>query len=301
MAMRRYLDRPARVLPLAMALTAAGVVLLRRHRAVARLELEVVLAIVGAGLLGLLARVLELRGHRRSALGLRGGVSVAALLLFGSSELPAHHWLDALGILMCSGPLFVALYAVNCTRGTAAFAVGASLAAAISWYAPPTPTLAMLAFLFGRDAVGVGETASRRLALSLVGAGALAVVLTTAIGFEIIASAHDAFRADTRMSGSYVDGPLTFFPRLALEITLLAATLAHARGRAWGVLAFVALTPSLVVLTWGRLPGLWSGCMGWSHPLENLVIEQLGGFEIALALIVAPWLGPFVRALRSAR
>lgn len=288
--------RLTRFLPVALA--AAGLVWLLDAAPWRHIE-PGVYALGGGVSLGLASMLLRKRGRPRAASALGFAVVVAAFALAAFALDPSWSWLDLTGQLVASAtPLAVASYALIRTRDTAAFAAGAALVALTSWYLLPGPALLVLGFVLGRDAISDGPP---RHALSLAGGGVIAMLLVTAIAFDLVAFLGDTYHPDTYMYYARVDGPLTFAPRLAVEGALLLACLAHARGRSWGVLGLMGLTPVLLaLLDTTRLPIMRGGCMSWGHPLDGSGIE-LDAFQIALALAVVPWIGPVVRALRPPR
>ncbi len=297
--MRLHVDRPARLLSVILLLPAVVGFALIDEMSWRAIGANTALSVIGIGLLGLLARWLGRRGHVRSERWLQALVIVGALACLGHHHGLPRRWPEVLAILVGATPLVVAAIVVSRTRGTAAFAMGATiLMAGGSWYVHPVPALMLFAFLLGRDALRSDQPTTLRQGLSLIGAGAFAVFLGNAVAFDVWVLTLDTFRPEVIMSWGETDRTLTFVPRVALECALLAACLAHTRGRTWGVLTIVAGIPLLSACTWADLPAVGGVCFAWGHPLEE-AFGQLGLLEVAFGLTVFPWLGPLTRALRS--
>ena len=207
------------------------------------------------------------------------------------------HWLAASShALWCATPLMLALRARAAPIG---FAVGVLAAIATTHTCEPFASTLVLGFVVGRGLCG--DSDDLRTAVSMVGAGALAMLVANALVFDVTTIVGAHHRVESVFFRAHIDGPETYVPRLLLELGVLVAALAVARHRVWGILLVLALVPTL---SWWCgldyfLPSTESGCTIFVHPFDPHVRGNLK-LELGL-LVVLPWLLPLLRALRGTR
>lgn len=264
---------------------------------------DVLLPLAGCGLLGIVSGRVHARGSLRASHAV-ALVAAAVALVLALGELDGRSgWMDLLSqTFILTSSMGVPVYVLLRARHAASFAVGAGLVTLASWYACwPVPILLVMAVLIARGTFG-SETTSLREALSTLGAGALAMTVVEAVNFDVFALVRDMVHDDQLLGWAHVDALHSFIPRVALEVLLLVACLAHVRGRAWGIVVLAVATPLLMVMTTTtNLPTMGGGCSGWGHPLEGPGMQPIGMFEAAFALTLLPWAGPVWRALRPTR
>ena len=252
-----------------------------------------------AGLaLGFSARI----GRARASTLVQGAVTGAvAVVVCVEPALASVNVLDepllprAHAVLIIHQASFVplALLALGLRPQAVTFAYGAT-ALGLLFHQPGA--LAALVFLMARDTGEWAPGFSLRQALSLLGSGVLAHIFMASLSFDGMTHAARSLPlgpADTR----YVDAPTFLVLRVSLELFFLLATLAHARGRTWGVLALLLLAPWVPVATYFyELPWVTSGCMHLPHPLDYATL-----YCCAWAVAVVPWIFPVARAMKGAR
>ena len=149
-------------------------------------------------------------------------------------------------------------------------------------------------FLLARD-VGPAPSTPKRAHLTLAVMGTLAVYFGQLVAMDF----NFAYLAiQPQMHWARCDGPLTFIPRVALEMSIVAAAGAHIAGRTWSVALLALAMPLLLVLAnHTELPMRSSGgCVTYVHDLHG----DNRFFVVLTALVIAPWLVPMVRAMRPA-
>lgn len=294
--------RTRRLLSLGLLVGAVAVLVLStRSLHWTRIEPMVAPVFAGAFLIGALAAWLRRRGHARLPAALTVACAIAAVgyAVLRHTEYPPTNGLGILLLAVFELPLLVAVAACTARPRGLGFGVGAAVIAASSWYVDSGPALLVLGYLVGLSLIAPRPDADARLNTSLLGAGALAVLLGSGIAFDVVAALRASFVEPSSMSRAYVDGPLTYVPRLVLEGSLLAACLAVARGRTWGLMAVLLASPLLVVLLRFDLPAVGGGCISWGHPLENDWLWPNWPLFVAVALLVVPWVRPLLRTIRA--
>lgn len=247
-------------------------------------------------------------------LGAAAGYLIGALLGEGARRWPSPRWLyaavaGAFGVLALHlrdvwqlapwlyehlPALLVALVLLPALQRdrAPAFAAGAVFFSALAPH--PAASTILYAFIFTRD-VGASPATPKRAQLTLAVMGMLAVYFGQLVAMDF----NFAFIASQpQMHWARCDGPLTFIPRVVLELSIVAAARAHIAGRTWSVAALALAMPLLLVMaSHTDLPMRSSGgCITYAHDLygDNSL------FVMLFALVIAPWLPPIVRALRPA-
>lgn len=173
------------------------------------------------------------------------------------------------------------------------FAAGAAIASIAT--AHPAASMALYTFLFIRD-VGMTPTTPARAHFTLTMMGILAV----RVGLFVADDFRFAYMATDPSVLDHVtcDGPWTFVPRVLLEMSIVGAALAHIQGRTWSLVVLALAGPLLLCLVAITRMPVWCFYCG-----DFCVGHDLAGnstpYAVLLALILAPWLPPLVRAWRT--
>lgn len=255
----------------------------------------------GAGL-GLLSRAFRAQGRLRAArlplIAVATLATAMTLSVIVNTARPAFedgrtYWGLGAAVAMASG-LPVALAALAMRRRSAGFAIGMGIVAVLGSAGVVTAgALAVVAFLFARDAGALVSGVPARQSIAVVGAGALAILLSYGIAFDLALDLAAAENIDRRPLYIASENALVHWTRIAFEVFGVAACFAHARGRSWGVVGLVVFAIAAIpYLAFVELPSWGTGCVAYRHPLDGPLIW----FPLLVALV--PWAKPVWRALR---